>query len=114
MGGQLQAKLSLDIESETEIHGNVKKPMKAKVSFGTDELQMQRTETLGGLDNNEVPLEKIQPKSMENQNLGLEISNMEDIDTIKPLKGFGASKKPSVSKTGMSAIEISEMGEMGN
>ena len=112
--GQLQAKLSLDIESETEIHDNIKKPMKAKVSLGTDELQVQRSETLSDLDNNEVPLEKIQPKSMENQNLGLEISNIEDVDTAKPFKGFGTSKKPSVSKTGMSPIEISEMGEIGN
>merc|ERR1712008_196023 len=112
--GQLQAKLSLDIESDTEIQGNVKKPMKAKVSFGTDESQMQRTETLSGLDNNEVPLEKIQPKSMENQNLGLEISNMEDVDTTKPFKGFGTSKKTSISKTGMCAIEVCEMGEIGN
>ena len=112
--GQLQAKLSLDIESETEIHGNIKKPMKSKVSFGSDELQMQRTETLSDLDNNEVPLEKIQPKSMENQNLGLEISNIEDVDTTKPFKGFGTSKKPSVNKTGTSAIEITEMGKIGN
>jgi hypothetical protein len=95
--------------------------MKSKVSFGSDELQMQRTETLSDLDNNEVPLEKIQPKSMENQNLGLEnqnlgleISNTEDVDTTKPFKGFGTSKKPSVNKTGTSAIEITEMGKIGN
>merc|ERR1712051_856077 len=110
--GQLQAKLSLDIESETEIHGDIKKPMKAKVSLGTDELQM--TETLSDLDSNEVPLEKVQPKGMENQNLGLEISNIEDMETAKPFKRFGTSKKPSVSKTGMSAVEISEMEESDN